>query len=106
MLQVMGKRPELQDAVGKLAANASFDVDVRVHVFELTIRAVGGLLSAHILIEQDPSLVPGYDGALLRLAVELTDRLLPAFDTPTGVPLSWVNLRKVRVGAGLALHHS
>lgn len=39
--------------------------------------------------------MPGYDGSLLRLAVELTDRLLPAFDTPTGVPLSWVNLRKV-----------
>ena len=80
VLQVMGKRPELQDAVDKLAAHASFDVDARVHVFELTIRAVGGLLSAHMLIEQDPSLVPGYDGALLRLAVELTDRLLPAFE--------------------------
>lgn len=39
--------------------------------------------------------MPGYDGALLRLGVDLADRLLPAFDTPTGVPLSWVNLRKV-----------
>ena len=46
-------------------------------------------------LSQDPTLLPGYDGALLRLAVDLTDRLLPAFDTPTGVPLSWVNLRKV-----------
>lgn len=48
---------------------------------------------------QDPTLVPGYDGSLLRLAVDLTDRLLPAFDTPTGVPLSWVNLRKVGCSA-------
>lgn len=39
--------------------------------------------------------MPGYDGALLRLGVDLADRLLPAFDTPTGVPISWVNLRKV-----------
>jgi hypothetical protein len=37
--------------------------------------------------------VPGYDGALLRLAVDLADRFMPAFRTPTGVPLSWVNLR-------------
>lgn len=35
-----------------LSANASFDVDHRVHVFEVTIRALGGLLSAHILIEE------------------------------------------------------
>jgi hypothetical protein len=45
---------------------------------------------------QDKLLVPAYDGSLLRMAVELTDRLMPAFETPTGVPLSWVNLRKVR----------
>ncbi len=50
-LQVMGKQQELQDAVRKLSANTSFEVDQRVHVFELTIRAVGGLLSAHMLME-------------------------------------------------------
>ena len=27
---------------------------------------------------------------------ELADRLLPAFDTPSGIPLSWINLAKVR----------
>ena len=40
-------------------------------------------------------LVPAYDGCLLRLAVDLADRFMPAFDTPTGIPLSWVNLRHV-----------
>lgn len=44
--------------------------------------------------------MPGYDGSLLRLAVDLADRFMPAFDTPTRIPLSWVNLRKV--GGGLA----
>jgi len=48
----MGERRQLQEAVRWLAANVTFDVDARVHVFELTIRAVGGLLSAHMLIEQ------------------------------------------------------
>ncbi|KAL4855837.1 Alpha-mannosidase I [Chlorella vulgaris] len=92
-LIVMGEQQRLQEAVRWLAANVTFDLDARVHVFELTIRAVGGMLSAHMLIEQDPALVPGYDGSLLRLAVDLTNRFMPAFDTPTGVPLSWVNLR-------------
>lgn len=30
----------------------TFDLDVRVHVFEVTIRALGGLLSAHQLLTQ------------------------------------------------------
>ena len=74
-----------------------FNVDSRVHVFEVNIRALGGLLSAHTLIERDPSLVPGYNGSLLKAAVDLADRLMPAFDTPTGLPLSWVNLKRGQV---------
>ena len=35
------------------------DVDVRAHVFELTIRSLGGLLSAHSLLIRDPALMPG-----------------------------------------------
>jgi mannosidase alpha-like ER degradation enhancer 2 len=34
-----------------------------------------------------------YDGGLLRLAVDLGDRLLPAFKTNTGIPYGTVNLR-------------
>lgn len=48
----MGEQQQLQEAVAWLSANATFDVDARVHVFELTIRAVGGLLSAHMLIQE------------------------------------------------------
>lgn len=40
-------------------------------------------------------LPPGYTNGLLLKAVDLADRLMPAFDTPSGIPLSWVNLRKV-----------
>ncbi len=47
------------------------------------------------MLERKPSAVAGYDGCLLRLAVDLGDRLLPAFDTASGVPLSWVHLQKV-----------
>ena len=55
----------------------------------------GGLLSTHIMLERRPAMMAAYDGCLLRLAVDLGDRLLPAFDTLSGIPLSWINLRKV-----------
>lgn len=58
-LQVMGAKAELREAVAWAGADLSFDIDKRVHVFELTIRALGGLLSAHALLEADPTLVPG-----------------------------------------------
>ena len=43
-----------------------------------------------------PSLsqVEGYDGGLLRLALDLGTRLLPAFATPTGIPFGAINLRR------------
>ena len=73
-------------------ASLTFDVPARVHTFELTIRALGALVSTHTFLTRSPRAVPGYGGGLLRAAVDLADRLLPAFDTLTGLPLSWVNL--------------
>ncbi|OAA62740.1 er glycosyl hydrolase [Niveomyces insectorum RCEF 264] len=98
-----------------------FDQDSKVQVFETVIRGVGGLLSAHLfavgelpitgyapprppppplspdqLDEQPPIVWPNgfrYDGQLLRLALDLATRLLPAFYTPTGMPYPRVNLR-------------
>lgn len=37
--------------------------------------------------------VSGYKGELLGLALDLGERLLKAFDTETGMPYAWVNLR-------------
>ncbi|CAM9743998.1 unnamed protein product [Ectocarpus sp. 4 AP-2014] len=77
----------------------AFDRDVVVSVFEASIRVLGGLLSAHqIATELGPSGrlgPPGwYGGELLSLAHDLGRRLLPAFDTPLGIPVHRVNLRK------------
>ena len=66
-------------------------------VFEANIRVLGGLLSAHLLME-DPSepfgrLSPDwYMGDLLTLAHDLADRLLVAFATENGIPHPRVNL--------------
>lgn len=40
-VQLMGAEKQLGDAVTWLEQNLSFDLDERVHVFELTIRALG-----------------------------------------------------------------
>ena len=59
----------------------SFDVDLKVNVFEANIRLLGGLLSAHLLAS-DPSLglmQKTYSGEVLALAADLGDRLMAAF---------------------------
>lgn len=66
-------------------------------MFETTIRVLGGLLSGHVLLQEDPGLVPGYNGVLLTAAQDLGDRLLAAFDTPSGLPGGHVHLQKVGV---------
>ncbi|KAH8813096.1 glycoside hydrolase family 47 protein [Xylogone sp. PMI_703] len=97
-----------------------FDVDSKVQVFETVIRGLGGLLSAHLFAIGElpiqgykpvfarstsqklpkyhtPTIIwPNkfkYNGQLLRLALDLAERLLPAFYTHTGMPYPRVNLR-------------
>ncbi|CAI5929414.1 unnamed protein product [Closterium sp. NIES-64] len=94
-LALLGNKTEFATAVRWLSAHLNFDKNKTVSLFETNIRVMGGLLSAH-LIASDPALgmqVPGYDNELLRLAEDLGRRLLPAFDTPTGIPFGSVNLR-------------
>ena len=67
-----------------IAKKLSFDRDVYVKNFEITIRLLGGLLSGYQL---------SGDKRLLALAEDLGKRLLPAFDSPTGLPYVMVNLR-------------
>ena len=71
----------------------NYDFDVDVSVFETNIRVLGGLLSCHFLCLKhfDGS---EYNNQFLDLSVDLANRLLPAFSTPTGLPFHKVNLRK------------
>ncbi|RQM19868.1 hypothetical protein B5M09_006229 [Aphanomyces astaci] len=86
------ERGDLDDALGGFALTVSFDRDVTVSVFESTIRVIGGLLSAHMLATAVGSMHLAYQGELLDLAVDLGTRLLPAFNTKTGLPVHRVNL--------------
>ncbi|XP_020672599.1 alpha-mannosidase I MNS5 isoform X2 [Dendrobium catenatum] len=94
-LVVLGNNTEFEKGVLWLAENLSFDVDARVNLFECNIRVLGGLLSAHILATDSKNRLERgiYQNQLLDLAEDLGRRFLRAFDTPTGLPYAWINLK-------------
>ncbi|KPI96086.1 ER degradation-enhancing alpha-mannosidase-like 3 [Papilio xuthus] len=95
-LVVMGDFSEFNRAVRLVLRDVSFDHDIIVSVFETNIRMLGGLLSAHVLataLRNEVPILRWYDGQLLALAEDLGRRLLPAFNTSTGIPHGRVNLR-------------
>jgi ER degradation enhancer, mannosidase alpha-like 2 len=81
---LMGLRKEADQDRALIDNNLSFAEDIYVKNFEITIRMLGGLLSSYQLTG---------DKRLLALAEDLGDRLLPVFDSPTGMPYVSVNLK-------------
>lgn len=107
-LVMMGDIEEFQVAIKKIINDLNFNMDIVVSVFETNIRMLGGLLSAHVLAKSiqnksDRSIryinstlrnsLDWYNSELLDLAEDLGKRLLPAFDTKTGIPHPRVNLK-------------
>ena len=83
-LLLAGLPEEADRAKALILEKLSFDRDIWVKNFEITIRLLGGLLSAYERTDEP---------RFLRLAEDLGTRLLPAFDSPTGMPYMYVNLR-------------
>ncbi|MEZ5462092.1 MAG: GH92 family glycosyl hydrolase [Dokdonella sp.] len=83
-LILMGLDDEADAARELIATRLDFDRDIYVKNFEITIRLLGGLLSGYQLTG---------DERLLAKADDLGRRLLPVFDSPTGLPWVEVNLR-------------
>ena len=81
---LMGLKNESEEAKQLIFEKLSFDKDLTVQNFEITIRLLGGLLSAYEL---------DGDGRFLALAKDLGNRLLPVFNSPTGMPYVNVNLK-------------
>ncbi|XP_017265894.1 ER degradation-enhancing alpha-mannosidase-like protein 3 isoform X1 [Kryptolebias marmoratus] len=95
-LVVLNKLDEFEDAVRKAVRDVRFDNDVVVSVFETNIRVLGGLLGGHVmadLLRQRGERMQWYRDELLHMATELGHRLLPAFNTTSGLPYPKVNLR-------------
>lgn len=81
---LMGLDKQAEEAKKIVFENLSFDHDMDAKNFEINIRLMGGLLSAYQL---------DGDERFLELAEDLGERLLPAFDSPTGMPYMFVNLK-------------
>ncbi|KAI0673906.1 glycoside hydrolase [Trametes maxima] len=80
---IMGLQDEYVRARDWIANKMSFERDAEFNTFETTIRVLGGLLSAYALTE---------DPMFLEKSIDLADRIMPAFETPSGLPLSHINL--------------
>jgi mannosidase alpha-like ER degradation enhancer 2 len=85
---IMGLKNEADTTKKYILDNLSFDKDIDVQNFEITIRLLGGLLSSYQLTG---------DRRLLALAEDLGNRLVPVFESPTGLPYKFVNLKTGKV---------
>src|SRR5881396_2706211 len=87
-LILMNLNAEVASTKELILSDLSFDRDVYVKNFEITIRLLGGLLSSYQLTG---------DKRLLQLGEDLGNRLLPVFNSLTGLPYVYVNLRTGQV---------
>ncbi|KAL1253205.1 hypothetical protein QQF64_017898 [Cirrhinus molitorella] len=95
-LVLLNKLDEFEEAVKKTVRDVRLDNDIVVSVFETNIRVLGGLLGAHVMadvLKQRGEKMQWYRDELLHMAKELGYRLLPAFNTTSGLPYPRVNLR-------------
>ncbi|CAN0249261.1 unnamed protein product [Lampetra planeri] len=95
-LVVLDRLEEFDRAVRKVLSTVRLDSDIVVSVFEANIRALGGLLGGHVMAamlrEKGGGHMAWYRDELLLMASELGRRLLPAFNTSSGLPHPRVNL--------------
>ena len=81
---LLGLKKQAGEAKELIFNHLSFDQDIQVKTFEITIRMLGGLLSSYQL---------DGDKKFLSLAENLGKRLLPAFNSKTGMPYGYINLK-------------
>lgn len=79
----MDMKEEFEEAKEWVKNSLDFNKHGAISVFEVTIRVLGGLLAAYDLSK---------DRAFLDKAKDLGDKLLPAFNTPTGIPRAQITL--------------
>ncbi|KAH8170658.1 glycosyl hydrolase family 47 domain-containing protein [Sarocladium implicatum] len=88
-LWIMDLKDEFRLAVRQVATIDWAATNDHINVFEVTIRHLGGLISAYELSGEQ---------VLLYKAVELGDMLYAAFDTPNRLPPHWLDVYKARSG--------
>jgi mannosidase alpha-like ER degradation enhancer 3 len=97
-LALLGRIDQFEEAVKNVISHTHFDRDLVISVFESNIRMLGGLLGGHVSLlylrkKHFPNRFEWYNDELLHKAIDLGRRLLPAFNTSTGLPMSRINLK-------------
>jgi hypothetical protein len=98
-LMIMNLTKELNHARQWISTSLDYDKKQDVNTFETTIRMLGGLLSAHYLQDALPGLKPenaNEEDLFLEKATDLADRLMGAYDSPSGVPWASVILHDAK----------
>ena len=83
-LSLMGLQNETKMIEDYVVDSLNFDKNIDAKIFEVNIRILGGLLSMYEL-SGNPK--------ILDKARDFADRMMPAFNTNTGIPTYWVNLK-------------
>ncbi|XP_022060702.1 ER degradation-enhancing alpha-mannosidase-like protein 3 isoform X2 [Acanthochromis polyacanthus] len=95
-LVLLNKTTEFEAAVRRVLSDVRLDNDIVVSVFETNIRVLGGLLGGHsmaVMLKEGGEHMQWYQDELLHMAKDLGVRLLPAFNTSSGLPYPRVNLK-------------
>ena len=88
VMLIMGLTKEAAEAKRLILDSLSFNKNIEVQSFEITIRHLAGLLSAY---QMDG------DKRFLALAEDLANRLLPVYSSHTGMPYRYVNLQTGKI---------
>ena len=89
---LMGLNEESEEAKKLIFEKLNFNKNISVQNFEIVIRLLGGLISAYQL---------DGDKRFLDLAEDLGNRLLPVFNSKTGMPYRYVNLQSGELRDGI-----
>ncbi|KAH7321190.1 family 47 glycosyl hydrolase [Stachybotrys elegans] len=92
-LWIMGFKDEFEEAVAAVAEiDFGSSTTPRVNIFETTIRYLGGLLAAYDLSQRK---------VLLDKAVELGNLIYGGFNTPSRMPVDFIDFAAAKEGQGL-----
>ncbi len=90
-LSLMGLKEEAAEIEEYVLAK-NWDQDISVQVFEVNIRILGGLLAMYQMSGREE---------ILASAIDMGNRLMPAFRSPTGLPYHSVNLQSGQTSGNL-----
>uniref|UniRef100_A0A6G3MFV6 alpha-1,2-Mannosidase n=1 Tax=Henneguya salminicola TaxID=69463 RepID=A0A6G3MFV6_HENSL len=86
---------EFEHSIKLIIRDLRFNCSAYVSTFEINIRALGGLISGHIIAVELKKIHPQlswYHEQLLELAINLADKLIYVFKTETYIPYRYMNL--------------